>query len=111
MFIEHGIDMAKFDFAGAMEGFLPWVKEQDPEKTYSYMSNERCPLALYFRSLGFDEVNVKPGVVMLGEHRFEYGPTRFARSDDILPTMHEYALLHAKNFGHLAELIEEVEHV
>lgn len=47
---------ARFTFTREM--FLAWVRKQDPNEEYNYLSNKDCPVARYLKHQGFRDANV-----------------------------------------------------
>lgn len=87
-----------------LEGFVKFVKDQPPDKTYNSLDPETCALAQYAKSVdpefvaamftywqsGNDVIRLLPK-----EHRYDYRITN--------------VIMHSRTFGELAGLLDWIE--
>ena len=48
----------KWSTTPSLDGFIAWLREQDPDEEYSYMNCERCACGQYTRSIGMQDWHI-----------------------------------------------------
>jgi len=48
------------------QSFTDWLKTQNPETRFDYVSNDNCVFAQYLKAMGFQRVSVNPWTFWVG---------------------------------------------
>ena len=80
-----------------LEGFPDWIRDQDPNRYYNYLSNVNCPLAQFLRS------NYPNADISVSGHDLMLDPDTEERI--AIPDYYTWALTHPeeRTFGRLVE--------